>query len=98
MTSTALLTGTLSPVSAFQQTAVSGDGVTGFEDYNIARYKAAALNDLELPAAQHLALGGGHALQRFYRGLSLALLNDAEHGVEQDDDKDYEHLSEALSG
>ena len=37
-------------------------------------------------------------MQRFYRSLGLALLNHAENGVEQDDDKDDEHLGEALAG
>ena len=46
---------------------------------------------------QHLALGGGHGLQRLDGRLGLALLHHAQHRVQQHHHQDDEHLREALA-
>ena len=104
-----LLTGTLSPVraassilrlleaGALQQAAVGGDGVAGFQQHHVAGHQLVAVDGDLLAVPQHLAGGGGHGLQGFDGGLSLALLKDAQDRVQQHDDQDDKDLGKALA-
>ena len=53
---------------------------------------------LLLSVAHYPARRGRHRLKSLDRGLRLALLNDAEYGVEQDNGEDYNDLRQALAG
>ena len=50
-----------------------------------------------LPVTQHLGCGGGHLLQGFDGLFRLALLIDAEHGVDDDNGENDDHVGKALA-
>ena len=74
--------------SAFEDAAISGDGISGFEDDDIPDDDFLALYGEELTAADYLAGGSRHFFERFYGVLGAPLLNDAENGVEKHDGDD----------
>ena len=77
--------------------AVGGHGVARFQQDDVAGHDLGGVQRLGLAVAQNLAGGGGHGLQRFDGGFGLALLEDAEDGVEQHDDEDDDDLGHALA-
>ena len=80
-----------------QQAAVGGDRVAGFQQHHIARDQLVAVDRDLLAVPQHLAGGGGHGLQRLDGGFGLALLEHAQHGVQQHHDQDDKDLGKALA-
>ena len=77
---------------ALKQTAVRRDGVARLEQHHVADDEVFALDLHDCAAAQDLGGGRAHLLQGLDRLLGLALLIDAEHGVDDDDKEDDEHV------
>ena len=82
---------------ALQNAAVCGHGVAGFQNDNVARHQLLAFQRDLFAAADHLTGGGRHFLQRLNGFFRLALLIHAEHGVDEHDDKDDEHIRKTFA-
>ena len=83
-------------MNALDDAPVGGDGVAGLQQHHVAGHELRAGDDGDLAVAQHLAGGGAHRLQRLDGLFRLALLIDAEHGVDDDHDEDDDRIGDAL--
>ena len=77
---------------ALKQTAVRRDGVARLEQHHIADDEIFALYLHDFAVAQHLRGRRTHLLERLDCLFRLALLVDAEHGVDNDDKQDDEYI------
>ena len=82
---------------AFQDAAVGGNGIAGFQQHHIAGDNLGRVEGHGFAVTQDFAGGGGHRLQRFDRRFGLAFLVHAENRVEQHDNKDDDDFGEALT-
>ena len=81
---------------ALQQAAVGGNGVAGLQQDHVAGHQLVAVERNLFAVPQYLAGGGGHGLQGLNGGFGLALLKDAQHGVQQHHDQDDKDFCKAL--
>ena len=72
-------------VDRFQQANVSRDEVAGFQKNHVAGHQLARGNGSAVPVAQHLGFRRGQLLQCRQGLFGAAFLDDAQHGVENDD-------------
>ena len=81
---------------ALQHAAVRRDGVARLQQHDITYCQILAANGNLFPVTQHLAGGGGHLLQRLDGFFRLALLKDAQHGIDHDHEEDHDHIGKAF--
>ncbi len=81
---------------ALDDPRVGGDGVPRLEVDDVAGHQLFASDHGQLPVAENLGGGGRHRLQRLNGLFGLVFLHDAEHGIQNDDRQDDEHVGERL--
>ncbi|MDW8468551.1 MAG: hypothetical protein RML56_05645 [Burkholderiales bacterium] len=74
------------------QRAVGGHAVARFDPHEVARHEFVARKPRKPPVAQYPDLRRRHGFQARERGFRLALLIDAERGVQHQDQRDRERL------
>ena len=72
--------------------------VAGFQMDHVAGHQFLALEEVQLAVAHYLGGGGSHGLESLDGFLSLALLHNAHHSVQDDDRQNDEHISQAFAG
>ena len=81
----------------FQDAAVCRHGVARLEHHDITWHQLGRRHRDYAPIAHDLALCGSHFLQRLKRLFGFALLDDAEHRIEDDNEQDDAHVGKALA-
>ena len=74
----------------FDQTGIRRDSVTGFDQYDVARYQMGGIDLAAAVPTQNRGHGRQHPVQRRDRRLGAALLNKPDGGIYEDDGKDDE--------
>ena len=75
--------------AAVEEAQVGRNLVAGGEDDHVAGNEFDRIDAALDAAAQHGRLGGNGAAERGERGLGLAFLDEAEHGIDEDDAEDH---------
>ena len=78
---------------ALKNPSVRRNSIARFENYNITGYELLALFHFHFPAAHHLRRGCRDLLQSFNRFLCLALLQNTEHRINDDNGENNDHIS-----
>ena len=78
--------------SVLDDTAVSGDSVTGFQNDHVAGNQFIGVQVHHLAVTQHFTGSSSHGLQGFNGGFGLALLEHAQNGVDQNDSQNNDDL------
>ena len=83
-------------VVRLDEAQVGDDAVAVFEEHQVAGDHLFRRHVERLAVAHHARGRRGHAAQRVQRPLGLALLHEAERGVDHDDGEDGDRVAEAL--
>ena len=84
--------------AGLEQPEIGGDAVSGFDEDNVAGHDLAGGDARAAPVAQHVGARRDHAADGVERVLGLALLDEADNGIDEDhgdDDGRIDEVSEA---